>query len=704
MHAKFQRPLKPSLAQIPVQAAVLAAIGGLASAPALAQTDRDLPTIVVVGNAQDAIERQPAAVSVVTSEELRLQQPRSTEEALRTIPGVTIKPEEETAIVANIGIRGLSASDYKTLILEDGAPVAPGLFVGNGRYYNPRIQRMDSIEVLRGAASLRYGPSTIGGVINYVTKQPQDGVEIGLRGGSFDTQEATLELGASSQSGDATFGAFITHGKSDGFMDKGYDMTDVVLKVGLDISSNQRLGLKYTDYDNDANISYRGLFLDEYLAGARYNPAPDDWFLTGRRSLDLNHEWTISENARLNTLVYGSTMHRNYWRYATDNAASGAAGRWVFTDNVNGNNREFERFGIETRLMLDHESFGVTNEAEIGLRYMTEEMHDRTVAATRAAPRTGPLNRDQIDSAESLALYAQNRFVVTDRLAVTAGFRAERYEQTREDRRLGGAQPNEADTSNTEVMPGIGVTYELIPGLQLFANAYEAFSPALNGDALNGLQDQRLDAERSTNFEAGLRGRSNTERIHYELTVFRMDFDNQIIPANSNSEFQVTNGGKTIHQGIEAGMGVDVGAGFAVNATVTYIPDAEFNGDRFNRDGTVTTPDGNRIPYTPEWVANLGLAYSRGDFSGSINVHHTGAQYTDVLNTREITENLTGFFTGRIDSYTLVDLTLLYDVSSQLNVGASLKNVTDERYVASLRQGIYVGPERSFDVALRYRF
>jgi len=54
-------------------------------------------------------------------------------------------------------------------------PVAPGLFVGNGRYYNPRIQRMDEIEVLKGAAALRYGPNTIGGVINYKTKDPSDG-------------------------------------------------------------------------------------------------------------------------------------------------------------------------------------------------------------------------------------------------------------------------------------------------------------------------------------------------------------------------------------------------------------------------------------------------------------------------------------------------------------------------------------------------
>ena len=194
-------------------ALVLTGAGWLIAAPALAQEEaaRDLPTIVVIGKAETDIARQPAGVSIVTTEELTLKQPRSTEEALRAVPGVFVKPEEETAIVANIGIRGLSSADYKTLILEDGVPVAPGLFVGNGRYYNPRIERMEGIEILKGAASLRYGPSTIGGVINYMTRQPRDGVEVGVRAGSFDTYEATLELGASTPSDEATFGALVVN-------------------------------------------------------------------------------------------------------------------------------------------------------------------------------------------------------------------------------------------------------------------------------------------------------------------------------------------------------------------------------------------------------------------------------------------------------------------------------------------------------------
>lgn len=693
--AKFlQKPLAIVIAMVVTG-------GSFVALPAVAETEtKVLPKVVVVGTEEGDAERQPGAVAIVTEEELRIRQPRSTEEALRSVPGVAIKPEEESAIVANIGIRGLSSADYKTLILEDGVPIAPGLFVGNGRYYNPRIQRMEGIEVLKGAASLRYGPSTIGGVINYITKQPEDGVQVEARAGSFNSREATLEVGGSSPSQEAQFGAFITHANSDGFMDKGYDMTDVMIKTGMALGDNQWLSLKYSDYDSNANISYRGIFLQAYKDGADYNPAPDDYFISGRRALDLSHDWDINATVKLTTLVYGSETYRDYWRYNTNNAASVAAGRWVYTDSLNGNNRSFDRFGVDSRLKLQHQLFGLANEAEIGVRLMNESMDDVTIAATRATPRSGTTSKDAVESADSLALYAQNRFAISDRFAVTAGLRAESYEQTSKNKRA--ATNNEADTSNTEILPGLGATYQINPGLQGFASVYKAFSPALNSDALNGLEDQRLDAERSINIEAGVRGAR--EQLTYELTFFRMDFDNQIIPANSNSQFQRTNGGETLHQGLEAALGWELGAGFTLKSSATYIPDAEFAGARRDANGNITTPDGNRVTYVPEWVTNLSLEYKTGKLRTALSLHHTGEQYTDVNNTKPITESTSGFFTGQIDSYTLLDLNAVYEFSKDLSLSASAKNLTDERYIASLRQGIYVGTERSIDVGVRFKF
>ena len=142
-----------------------------ANALADSETTLTLPAIDVVGYGEDDRSRQTGAVVVITREEIERLQPSSTEDVLRRIPGINVKTEEESAVVSNIGIRGLSASESKSLVLEDGVPVAPGLFIGNDRYYNPRIQRMEGVEVLKGSSSLRYGPSTIGGVINYKTTE-----------------------------------------------------------------------------------------------------------------------------------------------------------------------------------------------------------------------------------------------------------------------------------------------------------------------------------------------------------------------------------------------------------------------------------------------------------------------------------------------------------------------------------------------------
>lgn len=438
--------------------------------------------------------------------------------------------------------------------------------------------------------------------------------------------------------------------------------------------------------------------MGEYYAKKQNNPAPDDWFLTERNSFDINHRWDINADTELQTLLYWSEMNRDSWRYGVNATASQAAGRWIYTDNVSGFNRAFERIGAETRLIAKNTIFNIPGEAEIGLRLMNEKMDDVTINAKRATPRSGTTAKDTKDSAKSVALYAQNRFDISDQLSVTPGVRVERYEQQRDDK-----QKNETvKTSNTEVMPGLGVTYQFIPAVQLYASVYKAFSPALNGDSLSGMKDQKLDAETAVSWELGLRGQQDA--VRYELTAFRMDFDNQIIPANSNPNFQTTNGGKTYNQGLEGAVSLEFENGFDVFANLTWIANAEFKGDRYNKNGSLKSKDGDRVPYTPEWVANLGVGYTYAGLRSQLSANYTGSQFTDELNTKPIVENTSGFFTGKIDAYTTVDLTTRYTLNDQVEFYGAVKNLEDKRYIASLRQGIYVGPERSFEAGVRYRF
>lgn len=673
---------------------VALAVAAVMQAPLAAHAESILlPRIDIIAGGENAIEQQPGSVSIVGPTQIEQIQPLSTEDALRTVPGVHIKGEEESGIVANIGIRGLSAADYKSLILEDGVPVAPGLFVGNGRYYNPRIQRMSEIEVLKGAAALRYGPNTIGGVVNYKTKDPIDGFAISGRVGSHQYRETNVEAGTQTPSGEAKVGLFYTRAESDGFQNKGFDMEDLMLKGGMQLGDKQWLGAKFTYHKNDANISYRGLFLGEYKAGAKYNPAPDDYFLTERKSFDLNHLWEINSDVSLSTLVYWSEMNRDYWRFAVNNAASLAAGRWVYTDNVAGNNRSFERVGLDSRLTVNHKTFGIGNQTEIGIRIMDEEMVDQQINATRANPRSGTISTDRVDSAVSYALFVQNRFDVTDRLSITPGLRIENYEQKRRDRRNSA---NDGKSSNTEYLPGVGATYRLTDEAQLYGSVYKAFSPPLNSQSIVTGVDQQLDAERSNNIEVGVRGRSG--RARYEVTAFQMDFDNQITPAISGG-LTNANAGSTMHRGMEAAFGYAWASGISLDANMTWIPTADYREDR---GGGILR--GNRLPYSPEWLANVTLAYAQGPLRTALIGRYVDEQYGDGDNSEPITGSGNAIWKGKLDSYYTFDLTASYDVNKQFRVFGAIKNLTDERYIASLRQGIYAGPERFFELGARYAF
>jgi len=650
-----------------------------------------IEVIRVKGEQQSHRFDETGAVILIDRQQIEQVQPLSTEDVLRRVPGINIKGEEETSIVANFGIRGLSAGESKSLLLEDGVPVAPGLFIGNDRYFNTRIQRVESVEVLKGSASLRYGPSTIGGVVNYITKTPDDGVQLSARAGSFNMRELSVEAGATNPSEDAFVGVVATTAKSDGFMDKGYDMSDVMVKAGMAISDKQKVGVKFAYHENEANISYRGLLLADYLNGERYNPAPDDWYLTDRTALDINHEVILDNNAKLNTLVYWSTTTRDYWRYDANTAASNTAGRWVYTDNIVGNNRGFERLGIESRLSFDQQLFGYAAASEFGLRVMEEESNDTRIRATRAADRSGNNDRHIIDSATSVAGYAQTRMQITDELAVTPGLRVESYEQKREILTQNG---DSAKTTNTEFLPGVGATYELTNNAQLYGGVYKAFSPASNGVALDGLTDQQLDGERSVNYEAGLRGTIGA--IAYEVSAFYMDFANQVVTGNSDPNLSQSNAGETKHTGMEFVFNYDFGGGFRLDTNATWVPTSEFK---------TGVNAGNRIPYAPKLLANVALSYSAEAFSVALMAHHRGEQYADPTNIEAIPTNAAGgIWGGLLPAYTVYDLLAQYTVLDGLTVYGSVKNIADKQYISGLRQGIYVGPERAIEAGFRYRF
>lgn len=177
-----------------------------------------------------------------------------------------------------------------------------------------------------------------------------------------------------------------------------------------------------------------------------------------------------------------------------------------------------------------------------------------------------------------------------------------------------------------------------------------------------------------------------------------MDFDNQITPAISGG-LTNANAGNTLHRGLEAAMNYHWSNGMRLGGNLTWIPVSDYREDR-----GAGIDDGNRLPYSPELLANLSVGYTSGPLDVELSWQYVDEQYGSGDNSVPITGSGNAIWSGLIPSYDVVDLTGSYAVSKQLKVFAAVKNLADERYIAGLRQGIYAGPERALEIGAKYTF
>jgi Fe(3+) dicitrate transport protein len=667
---------------------------GYAHSPLMAK-EIELPSINVIDRQEGGASSIPGAIDIISPEEMEMIQPASLQDALKIVPGVNARDEEGYGAIPNIGIRGLSPNrSTKVLILEDGAPIQPSLFLSNASYYSPPVERISSIEVLKGATGLRYGPNTIGGVINYQSKTPlKDGIVKGKLG-SHGYRLLELEAGTSSEQKSMGGGINLITSEANGFRNNGYRMNDILVKGGMAIGQSQWLGLKLTRYENEINTSYVGLRPDEFIHTPTKNPAPDDQFLSNRTSFDINHELEIDTSTKLKTLMYWSQLERNFWRR---DVASKTRQGTSFVDCggtaycVTGRNRNFDMLGIDSRLFTNYQAFGIQNESEIGIRLHSETMSNKT-ERSNAGPRarTGVITGNENNDAKAVALYLQNRFLFTDQFAVTPGVRVESYRQNRKNE-MNGVQ---GQANNTELVPGIGATWQLAPELQLYSSFYKGFAPAMISAAISGDGvDQKLDAERSMNIEFGFRGQA--QKWTYEGAAFRMDFSNQIVNQALSGGISKTNGGQSLHQGAEGALGYAITSAWSVLANATYIPVAEFKGGALG-------PIGNRIPYTPKLTGNLGLNYSKDGLKSFLNAYHVSSQYADSVNTVEESNDGTK---GLIPAFTTLNWSVVYSPQKHLKLFGIVRNLFDKKFISGRSpDGIFPGAERNFEIGLAYQF
>jgi Fe(3+) dicitrate transport protein len=688
-----------------------------------------IPQVDVIGRVPTLLDLVPGSGKVLTMAFLNRIDPLSGNEVFRQVPGLHPVDEEGAGLRLNLGIRGLEPDRSRTvLILEDGVPVALAPYGEPEMYYTPSMDRMSTVEVLKGSGSILFGPQTIGGVINYITADPPEtpSGSIHLRAGEHGIFTNLLKYGTTS--GNVGVQVNYLRRQADNVGTTRFRINDLSAKFKLAVGSNSVLGVKLAAYDENSNSTYIGLTQAMYDNGEYYTAvAPDDQLLIRRYFASATYNHVFSSSFTMRTTAFGYTTTRDWRRQDFDRAPNPSrqylrifgdttvAGGALYMRNSTGNrNRQFEVAGIEPRFHFVYAVGGMRSELDFGARFLYERAFEQLVLGTTYNSTSGNLRDDEIRTGYATSAFAQNRLFATENLIITPGVRIEVFDY---DRNIMRGQFNINGTnmvrdtslitgsSLTEVIPGIGISYRLGNGSSVFAGVHRGFAPPRIKDAItNAGQALDLDAELSWNYELGARF-APLDGITLEATAFLLDFSNQIIPVSQSSGGTGTglvNGGRSRHSGVEAGASFDLGKLMGSSASVilasnaTYV-NAVYNADRFvTRGSEVLNIRGNTLPYAPKFTVSNSLAVTLPfGFNASFCMLYVDKQFADELNTVVAPPN--GLI-GVIPSHTVLNFSAGYLVPAlNSRFSISVKNVADERYIVTRRPtGIRAGLPRTF--------
>ncbi|MDW8225171.1 MAG: TonB-dependent receptor [Bacteroidota bacterium] len=642
----------------------------------------------------------------------------SLEEILRTVPGVHVQAEDGMGLRVNIGIRGLPPTrSGKVLVLEDGIPIAPAPYGYSGLYYHPPMERFRGVEVVKGGAQVLYGPHTVGGVINYVTPVLAQGRQLHVRavGGTRRYGSFYALYGQQTEQGDG----FLLDGLyKQGQLNRentGTRVGDVALKAWLRPAEGQRLLLKVNLYDEVSQATYAGLTLAQFQENPFQNPFVHDTFFVERYSGQVRWELELPQGS-FSVTGYGAYLQRDWWRQGSlvrqrtpdgrdtlvsaDNSADPGNDEGVRAipdpNRADGRLRQYWFAGAEGQWLHTFQTGSLEHRLRAGLRLHGERQHRYQIRARSAIGRTGTIVEDNWRWGLAGGAFVQGQ-TLWRQWSATTGLRAERIQYRRLNALANNGVGVAGETQLWAVIPAFGLTYTPATAWTFFFGVHAGFAPPRVEDVIdNDGGVTELEPERSWNWELGIRARP-LPGLTAELTTFRLDFRNQIIPATlaGGVTSVLTNAGQTLHQGIELMVDADAESllglgGVRCIGSATWLPIARYEGERYSVLSPSVRITGNRLPYAPEYQLSLTLQWKPWQWLLlQVVTTSVGEQFADDLNTVEPTPNGRQ---GRLAPYTVVDGTVEWRLREwKLNIVLTAKNLFNRLYITDRSRGILPG-------------
>ena len=685
------------------------------SSPNLMALDIRQPSfeeVLILGSKEDKSKLAGSGISI-GPELIEKQSYTDLNQILSMAPGVYVREEDGYGLRPNIGIRGATSErSQKITIMEDGVLIAPAPYSAPAAYYITNAARIYALEVLKGPASIQFGPHTVGGAVNLVTRPASWGsfVELDYTAGTDQFQKASVTSELMTDTISYMFDAL--HYSSDGFKsleaggDTGFDRNDFNVKMHWKPKTDlkQSVVLKIGYADEDSNETYLGLTDNDFDKDAtlRYPASELDQFVSDHSQLHLSHKIDLVSGLQLSTKLYVNEFNRSWNKF--DGFIGGPNAKLVLsspsqylsayqvlagdrdsasvglTIDVTDNDRAYSSEGVQFD-MSKQLSFGSFNhKVQLGVRYHHDDV-ERNHQQRSYQMTSGRLVSDDIlrpakvvnyAETDAVAIYLQNEIAKGD-LTLSLGVRYEDIQGSVINRLTNTVSSN----NQSIVAPGAGVHYQLTENIGLLAGIYAGFSPAGPGAS-------SAEAEESVNLEYGIRYEADTYSA--ELIAFFSDYDNLLgrcRASDSNCAVgEEFNGGQIEIGGVEFNGNFEYALtkSLSMNSqlSLTYTETAFQNSflSQFSQWGLVKK--GDELPYVPEYVGRWQVGLGNGEWSVDAAVKYQH-EMREVPGFGDLTPG------KQTESLASLDLSGTWYFSDSLTVKLMVRNATDESAIVSHR-------------------
>lgn len=703
--------------------------------PAVTATQLDAVTTTATRNAQ-SLNDIPGTVSVIDSETLERNNARNPRDAVKYEPGVSAGNQPLRGGGTNYTIRGINNNRVLLLMDGQGVPDFPESNAGPGTYTRDFVdlENVKQIEIIRGPASALYGSDALGGIVSYISKDPEDYLDLvgkdwfGSIKGAYSSADKSFSETATGaiRAGNVEALGIFTRRDGEETEPKGSVTSGNGVKVNpQDYYSNNFLGklvfrptttdiIKLTGEYSEKQLN-TNMLTDISVAPATtvVDSKARDNTERLRISIDYTHDAPIGFIDRTQIKAFYTTLDRTEH---TDQLRSAGA-----TLRVSDFGFYQDIFGADAQFNTTRDVFGIPNAFTYGIsgefttterpryRYQTTGGVTTTVISGETYPnKTFPDN----DTTKA-GIYLQDEITI-DRLTLVPALRIDYYNlKPKSDQMFlnsGGALVSEM--TETPISPKLGITYAFTDEYTGFAqyahgfrvppydSANQAFANAAFGYEI--IVNPNLKPEKSDGVEAGFRGKFSNGSS-FSTSVFYNQYQD-FIDAPLVCEGTIFGG---------------AGPCFLSQYQYTNLPDVHIYGAEARGD----------YRFAPNWALLGSLAYAYGEDEGTKAAIDSvdplklvaGLRYTSEFWGTELTmthawqhsrvSNATYF---KAPEYTTFDLTAYVEIMPTFTINAGIFNMTDEKYFVSQDVGAqpststtldrYAQPGRNVGVNATIRF